>query len=136
MDEEVNHVLLGIGSVLVALSGTIVGIYAFKDALIEVIFGYMVFVLGYKTCWYAVNKKIEGSNLFNSINFESKLDQIKSIEPWKYLLIVIGVYLAAHGTVEFGAFVSEPKLLNGVEAGLSTFAGYIIAHEGVNEVPL
>lgn len=135
LSEDFDHFVLGLGSVLVALSGTIVGINAFNDGLVGVILGYIVFVIGYESCWHAVNSEINyGLSQFN--DFSSKLDKIKTVEPWKYFLIITGVYLAAHGTVEFGAFVSRPELLTGVEAGLSTFAGYVIAHEGVNEVPL
>lgn len=136
MDKPLNHLLMALGSIFVALSGTVVGINMFKNGIIEVFIGYLVFVLGYKTCWYGANIEFGDGYSFDLSNSLSKLDEIKGVEAWKFILVFTGVYLVAHGTIEFGMLVAEPEPVIGAEAGISTFLGYVIAHEGVNRVPL
>lgn len=131
-----KYLFLSTGSLLIALSGTLVGKYAFESNVIGVFIGYILFIIAYKTCWYGVHNKGEIRNAKDRFKDFSENSRQFGVEPWKYLMMLLGVYLASHGTTEFAAVVAEPELLTGVEAGISTLGGYILAHKVVNEVPI
>lgn len=139
MDEEVllKYLLLSIGSLLVATSFTLVGKYAFMENILYVFLGYSIFVIGYKACWYGVYQD-SGIKEMKEILEDSSQEVLKHLseEPLNYLLIGAGVYSASYGTVVFAQVVRSPDLVNGLIAGVTCFGGYIVAHEGVNEVPI
>ncbi len=132
---ETSYLLLAAGSLMVALSGTLVGKYAFESNVAGVFLGYTLFVVAYKTCWYGAQQEGNISDTIKGVREFSGRNLLEE-KPWRYLMILLGVYLAAHGTTEFAGVVAEPEVLDGIEAGISTFGGYILAHEGVNEVPI
>lgn len=139
MDEEtrIKYGLLSVGSMLVAVSFTLVGKYAFEGDIHRVFLGYLVFVAGYKSCWYGVHLR-GGFERFRSVLIKTIREAIKYAKsnPLNYLLIFVGVYSAAYGTVAFSGAVQDPTVGKIVIAGVAAFGGYIMAHEGVNEVPI
>lgn len=111
--------------------------YAFLKRDIAVMIGYVLFLAGYKICWYGVHHDggIEDLVHMPESSLVKAVEFLKT-ESWKYLTIIAGLYLASYGTIEFFEFVSQPSIQTGIKTGLVGFTGYILAHEGVNEVPL
>ena len=120
-----------------ATSFTLVGKYAFAENILYVFLGYSVFVVGYKTCWYGVYQD-GGIKEITEVLEDSLQEVLKHLreEPLNYFLICAGVFSASYGTVLFAQVVKNPALVNGLIAGATCFGGYIVAHEGVNEVPI
>jgi hypothetical protein len=130
-----KSILFGAGTVLVGVSGSLVGTFAFEGNTFMVFLGFMVFVFGYKTCSYGEHhserpKDTEGE-VIEKIKLISENFKLSNI-----FLILIGVYLCSYVTVGFADMVESPSVLKGVESGVASFGGYIIAHKGVNEVPI
>lgn len=136
-EKRTKYLLLAAGSLLVGLSGAIVGTSAFSQQTIQVFLGYSLFVVAYKTCWYGVHQEggLEGVIQLLEKGVKESIDSMKD-KPWNYLMIILGVYLCSYGTVEFTRLVENPEIVTGLKTGIACFTGYIIAHEGVNEVPL
>ena len=120
-----------------ATSFTLVGKYAFAENILYVFLGYSVFVVGYKACWYGVYQD-SGIKEMTEVLEDSLQEVLKHLreEPLNYFLIGAGVFSASYGTVLFAQVVKNPDLVNGLIAGATCFGGYIVAHEGVNEVPI
>lgn len=125
------------GSLMVGASGSVVGTYAFQGNTLYVFLGYIIFVLAYKTCWYGVHHSggLEGLRQLLKTGLQETVEFTRE-KPWNYLMILGGLYLASYGTVQFSQLVENPELITGLKTGLACFLGYILAHEGVNEVPL
>lgn len=136
-EETLKYGLLALGSLLVATSFTLVGRYAFEGNVTRVFLGYLVFVAGYKACWYGVHQEGGLGKLRESLDegLRESLDFVKT-DPLNYVLIAVGVYSAAFGSVTFARLVEEPTVHTTLLAGATSFGGYVMAHEGVNEVPL
>jgi hypothetical protein len=129
-----KNILLGAGTILVGLSGSLVGTFAFESNTIMVFLGFMVFVFGYKACGYGEHhseRLKDTEQVTESIELISQNFKLSNI-----FLILVGVYLCSYGTVGFADIVKSPSVLKGIESGLASFGGYIIAHEGMNEVPI
>jgi hypothetical protein len=135
--DKLKYFLLTAGSLLVALSFTLVGKYAFEGEILYVVLGYSIFVLGYKSCWYGVYQDdgLDELRELLSDGFEEGFQVLKE-KPLNYVLIAAGVYSAAYGTILFAQLVENPSVSTMLFAGVASFGGYIMAHEGVNEVPL
>lgn len=134
--ELTRYISLVVGSLIVALSGTIVAIYSPPNNIIGVFLGYIVFVLGYKTCWFGSHQK-EGIKSLKSLKNSYSIKEISLKDNLeKFILVVLGLYLASYGTVQFFNLVENPGLIKGLETGLTSFGGYIMAHEAVNEAPI
>lgn len=135
--KQVKYLLLATGSVLVGLSGATVGKYAFEGKTLHVFTGYIIFVIAYKTCWYAVRHKKDSKDLKNLLtSLAQEIKVFGKVKPLNYLLVITGLYLASYGTVEFARLVENTQIITGLRTGIACFTGYILAHEGVNEVPL
>jgi hypothetical protein len=139
MDEykTLKYGLLTLGSLLVATSFTLVGRYAFQGSVFNVFAGYLVFVAGYKACWYGVHQEGGFDKLRAALTegFQESLDFVET-NPVNYILIAVGVYSAAFGTVAFTVMIENPSIHQAILSGATSFGGYVMAHEGVNEVPL
>ena len=134
--EAVKYISLIIGSLTVALSGTVVAVHAPSGQNYGVSAGYIIFVLGYKTCWFGSHQK-EGIESIKQLKNNHSLTRINLRENiTQYFLIFGGLYLASYGTIEFFNLVENPGILKGIETGLTSFGGYIMAHEAVNEAPI
>lgn len=139
MDQEakIKFSLLSIGSLLVATSFTLVGFYAFQGGLAEVVAGFLIFVVGYKTCWYGTHHK-GGLEDLKAVFLKVSREGFHELfsKPFNYLLILIGISSAGYGTMMFAEVVTSFSVQNAIISGAFTFGGYVIAHEGVNEVPI
>jgi hypothetical protein len=132
-----TYLFLAAGSLIVAASFTAVGIHAPRGNFNMVFLGYLLFVWGYKTCWYGVNMELSVDRSIDAVR--SKLRHAARhvvSDLWNYGMILLGLYLASYGTVEFAELIAEPGVEKVVVAGVSSLTGYILTHEGVNEVPL
>lgn len=134
--QATRYVSLIAGSLIVALSGTVVAVHAPSGQTYGVFIGYILFVLGYKTCWFGSHQK-EGIESIKQLKNDFSLDRINLKDNLtQHFLIFGGLYLASYGTVEFFSLVENPGILKGLETGLTSFGGYIMAHEAVNEAPI
>lgn len=133
----IKYGLLSLGSLLVALSFTAAGKYAVIGRTDYVVLAYLTFVAGYKTCWYGVHQEGSLARLHEALA-ESFYEGVRYLrrDPLDYLLIALGVYSAAFGTVAFVQLIQSPSISKGLIAGVTGFGGYVLAHEGVNEVPI
>lgn len=136
-DRKTKYFLLAAGSLMVGASGSVVGTYAFQGETLYVFLGYIIFVLAYKTCWYGVQHSggLEGLRQLVKEGMQETVEFTRK-KPWNYLLILAGLYLTSYGTVQFTTLVENPELVTGLKTGAACFGGYVLAHEGVNEVPL
>ncbi|MFB6241574.1 MAG: hypothetical protein ABEJ36_02100 [Candidatus Nanosalina sp.] len=136
-EKQIKYSLLTAGSLLVALSFTLVGRYSFQGRILYVFFGYLLFVTGYKMCWYGVHQR-GGFERFREVLVESAEDAYSYLktDPQNYFLILLGVYLTSYGSVLFTEALANPEIPRILLAGVAVFAGYVMAHEGVNEVPV
>ena len=139
MDQEtsIKFSLLSIGSLLVAASFTWVGLYAFQKVLPGVVTGFLLFVAGYKICWYGAHH--EGSlNDLKAVVLEVSRESFNELfsKPSNYILILIGVTCASYGTLLFAEIIISFKFPQAILSGIFSSLGYVLAHEGVNEVPI
>lgn len=139
MDESKiqTYLFLTIGSLIVATSFTTVGIHAPQGNFNMVFLGYLLFVWGYKTCWYGVNMELSVDRSIDAVIAKLRhAARHVANDVWNYTVILLGLYLASYGTVAFAELIADPGLEKVVVAGFTSLSGYILAHEGVNEVPL
>jgi hypothetical protein len=132
-----TYLFLAAGSLIVAASFTAVGIHAPRGNFNMVFLGYLLFVWGYKTCWYGVNMELSVDRSIDAV--KSRLQHAArhvANDLWNYTMILLGLYLASYGTVAFAELISNPSIQKVIVAGFTSLTGYILAHEGVNEVPL
>lgn len=128
--------VLVLGSLLISVGGTLAGVFTFQGKVLPVLIGYVFFVAGYKVSWY-------GTHTFESFEdlrgvfqgFKGVLFSHVRGDYHNYFLIVLGLLMCSYGSVQFGEMVlGQLDVLRVVSAGLICFGGYMVAHEGVNEV--
>lgn len=97
----------------------------------------MLFVTGYKVCWYGKHHK-GGINDLKDVMVEVYRENFREVfsKPFNYLLILIGVTSSSYGTLLFAEIITSFSLNQAVLSGIFAFGGYVLAHEGVNEVPI
>lgn len=132
---EVRKLLAAVLSSLIGAAGfTLVGKNVFNGRVFLVATGFFVFIFSYKLMWYGTQdslKDLAGSSKGSLyIDF---IDHVNS-ELRNYGLIISGVLVSSLGTVYFGAAAQSFSVLTASSAGLLAFGGYMIAHEGVNNV--
>ena len=123
------------GSLVVAAGFTLVGHFAFKGNVLMVSAGYALFVLGYKACWLGSHfREVEGLQ-----EFASGLGFLREIvyEPRAgWLMAVGGVFAVAFGSIKFAEASTTFETASLLYGGVFVYGGYVVAHEGVNQVPL
>lgn len=137
MDEDrwITAWSLAMGTLLVATGTTIAGHYAFKQQHIPVYLALVIFTTGYKVSWY-------GARRYHS--FESIVTAVKKIkdtgpkhvakELENYILLATGLASISYGFTSFTQNIVNFSFESVIIAGLAVFGGYMVAHEGVNEV--
>jgi hypothetical protein len=128
--------ILILGALLVSAGGTLAGVYSFQGNYLLVFTGYMLFTTGYKISWHGTNSIRDMEELkYHLQNIGTTISSHITGEFRNYSLIVLGLVFSTVGTVQFGEMVLNQFSLFGVAwAGVSCFGGYMIAHEGINEV--
>jgi len=98
--------------------------------------GYILFTSGYKISWYGTHSITSLNELRNHLqNFGGTLVSHVREDMHNYFLIFLGLLLSSFGTVRFGSMVvNELRVFEVAWAGILCFGGYMVAHEGVNEV--
>jgi hypothetical protein len=128
--------ILALGALLVSAGGTLAGVYSFQNNYLLVFIGYVFFTAGYKISWYGTHSIRDPGELKDHLqNFGSSVSSHITGEFRNYSLIVLGLVFSTVGTVQFGEMVLNQFSPFGVAwAGVSCFGGYMVAHEGINEV--
>lgn len=125
--------LLILGSLQVSLGASLVGVYAIEGFTPGVLFGYLIFVSGYKISWFSVHE-ISKLEQILEIGYETFFEGDKLGNLWHLLLMLIGVSMTSYGTTLFAQIVLGDIGTSVFIAGIITFGGYMVAHEGVNGV--
>ncbi|MFB6213225.1 MAG: hypothetical protein ABEJ07_01530 [Candidatus Nanohaloarchaea archaeon] len=126
---------LVLGSILAAAGFTLVGISSFAGEPLMAASGFLSFVLGYKISWYGTHTIRTMEELRNEM--EGARNQFFGhVERnlGNYALITLGLGMAAHGTTLFAQVITRFQTPEAVLSGLLCTTGYMLAHEGVNEV--
>lgn len=127
---------LFVGTVLAALGFTLVGINAFESRVFPVFAGYLSIVFGYKIQWYVVNRFQSFHKIRHYLDDSTEFYLHFRENLRNYLFIVLGLLLASGGTVMFAQTVVSFSIVEALSSGLLCLSGYMIAHEGFNEVLL
>lgn len=134
--ENIEVASLVLGTLIISAGWTITGVSAFDGNVPAVILGYMLFIAGYKLSWYgthSVNNLRQLKQFLNTL----KPTLTKHIRrDWdNYILISIGLIFVGYGTTIFAEIITgELIVFKTVLAGILCFGGYMVSHEGVNEV--
>ena len=120
-----------VGSVIIAVGASTVGLYAFEGRTPIVMLGFLVFIAGYRISQLGVHTDKLSNNI--TVNTNSVLDSgIIS----RLLLIIIGWIAISIGVTMFSQTILNPSLSNAIFSGISSITGYMCAHVGINGVGL
>ena len=135
MPHDLRLSSLFIGSLITAGGCSLVGVYTFKNRPLLVFTGFLLFVVGYKLSWYGTRLVRDTESLRGYISggagsFIAHIDQNFT----NYLLVLMGLISTSYGATIFGQTVKHFSIYQGAISGFMCVIGYMLAHEGVNEV--
>lgn len=121
-----SHFQTILGSVVIALGASIAGLYSFRGDVPIVMFGFLLFILGYRLSQVGITEMF-GQNVTDGNGLSSVSRGIFLIVGW------IGI---AFGVTLFSQTILSPSVSNAVLSGVSSIGGYMCAHVGINGVGL
>lgn len=137
MDEEklISRGSLIVGTLLVSTGCTLAAYYGFRERFVPVYIAFTLFAAGYKVSWYGTREFHNFESIIATIkNIPDKGPQHVSEELENYILLAAGLASISYGFIVFTQNILNFSVESAVIAGFATFAGYMVAHEGVNEV--
>lgn len=133
-DKAITALSLFLGSIMAATGFTIAGISSFAEKPLLVFVGFSVFAAGYKVSWYGTKKFESQKDILEAfLKVRSFYTHLKT-NFTNYTMILVGLALCSYGTTMFAQLVFSFSFGGAIISGIVCVSGYIIAHEGVNEV--
>ncbi|QGA80949.1 hypothetical protein [Candidatus Nanohalobium constans] len=138
MDEDslISDVSLVLGIIVTSSGLALVASSAFDAAVFRVFFGFVLVSVGYKVSWL-------GAHRFESFeDISEKTGSLKGSSGYlkdgfrNLVLIFVGLMMCAEGTVLFAELVISFDLVLAFLSGFACFTGYLVAHQGINEVAI
>lgn len=117
------------GSLVVALGSSVAGLYAFRDRILLVMLGFLLFIAGYRVSQVGIHGS--AASAWDALS----VDVGASVRPTtvtRGLLLVVGWVGIATGVTLFAQTILEPSTSRAVVAGVSSIGGYMCAHVGIN----
>lgn len=131
--ELLEHAWVVAGSVVIAAGAALAGLYAFEGNVPVVMFGFFLFIAGYRVS--QVGTHADGDGLKEELLPHGD-DSARSEMVVQSVLLVVGWAGIAFGVTLFSQTVLEPSFSNAVLSGVSSIGGYMAAHVGINGVGL
>ncbi|MDY6769121.1 MAG: hypothetical protein SVW02_03390 [Candidatus Nanohaloarchaea archaeon] len=125
---------LAVGTVLIAGGGTISVLASFRNRFLPVYGGILLFIAGYKLSWYGVHpveRRRQQRRILEHLRTGLK-GEVEALLR-ETVLLLTGGFLASIGIFVFARTVRSPGILKVVAAGTIGFAGYMLAHEELND---
>lgn len=121
-----SHLPTIMGSVVIALGASIAGLYSFRGDTPIVMFGFLLFILGYRLSQVGIagilRLEATDGNGLSSVS--------------RGILLIVGWIGIAFGVTLFSQTILSPSVSNAVFSGVSSIGGYMCAHVGINGVGL
>lgn len=129
----VAHAWTIVGSLVIATGSTLAGLYAFEGNVPVVMFGFLVFIVGYRLS--QVGTHAGGDGVLRGAVLRVRA----SATPESFVrgaLLFVGWLCIALGVTRFSQTILDPSLSNAALSGVSSIGGYMAAHVGINGVGL
>lgn len=131
--DRYTFLVLVVGTLLTAVGFTLSGINMVEGSFLMVAAGFVLFVFGYKICWFAAH------DITNLEEMRASVDKVFFSGNTKrelnfHLLTVTGIVMASYGSTEFAQTIVASGDMNPLVSGFIVFMGYMVSHEGVNRV--
>lgn len=116
-----------VGSLVIAAGCTLAGINAFSGRVTWVMLGFLLFIAGYGVSQFGVH----ADDWLTARDGGIVPDSTTTL-GFRGALLVLGITGIAVGVTMFGRTILVPRFENAVLSGVSSIAGYMLAHLAIN----
>lgn len=121
-----SHLWTITGSLVIAFGASIAGLYSFRGDVPIVMFGFLLFILGYRLSQVGLRGMLE----------QDLTDRNGLSSASRGVLLIVGWIGIAVGVTRFSQTILSPSVSNAVFSGVSSIGGYMCAHVGINGIGL